>query len=503
MSQRRLHSFPGGISLDPHKSETQDTASIRLPIPEKLVLSLQQHVGLAAEPCVTVGQSVLKNELIATARDYVGMRLHAPTSGVITAIGPFPVIHPSGLPTSCIELTTDGEDTACELVRVDDPATLDRKAVYQRIADAGIVWLGGAGFPAHVKVREGTAQTVDTLIINGVECEPYITCDDRLMQEHPDEVLAGAALIARAMNAKECIVAVEEDMPSAMGALRDVAPDSIELVSVPAIYPAGGEKQLITVLTGLEVPTGMLPINIGVAVLNVATVVAVFRAVTSGQPLIERMLTVAGDLREPRNVESLIGTPIQHLLNYFGFSDLSSHRVLSGGPMMGTEVLDLRASVTKTVNCVLALPRDWDEEPERACIRCGECVPVCPVGLQPQQLFEASRISDVDAAQDFHLFDCIDCGCCAYVCPSHIPLVHYFRYAKSSIEALDRDRAQADLARARYAAHEQRGSAQARTTALSGIELADVSSVDAGELRNEVAAAVARTRLKRTDDSGE
>ncbi len=502
MSARQLHTFRGGIRLDPHKRETQDLTSRALPIPEKLILPLQQHVGAAAEPCVKVGQRVLKNDVIAHANNYVGMRLHAPSSGLITAIDEYPVIHPSGLTAACIELTTDGEDLAPELNVADDLNTLASQAVYQRIAEAGIVGLGGAGFPAHVKVLEGTGQTVDTLIINGVECEPYITCDDRLMQEYPAEVLAGAALLARAIDAATCIVAVEDDMPAAMNALQSARPERIELVSIPAIYPTGGEKQLIKVLTGREVPSGLLPIDIGVAVLNVATVVAVHRAVASGQPLIERLVTVSGDVSEPGNAKVLMGTPVNYLLEQFGIDDVSEYRILSGGPMMGTEILNLAAPVTKTVNCILILRRELAEEPASACIRCGDCVPVCPVGLQPQQLYEATRTSDIDLAQDFHLFDCIDCGCCAYVCPSQIPLVHYFRYAKSSIEALDRDRAQADLARTRYEMHQRRISMRLESGPAVGVELADVSGLETNELQGDIRAAVARSNQRRRDDNG-
>lgn len=494
MNQRRLYSFPGGIRLDPRKDEASNTASQRLPVPEKLILPLQQHVGIAAQPCVEVGQEVLKGELIADTGSYVGMRVHAPTSGVISAIDQFPVIHPSGLRATCIELAVDDKDAALESCEFDDPAALEPHAIYERIVRAGIVGLGGAGFPTHVKIREGAGQRVDTLIINGVECEPYITCDDRLIREHPAEVLAGAALVARAIDAGECIVAVEDDMPGALTALRGAEHEAIELVSVPAVYPAGGEKQLITVLTGREVPSGLLPIHIGIVVLNVATVVAVYRAVTKGQPLIERMVTVAG-VPAGANVEVLIGTPVRHLLEHCGLTDWTGHQILSGGPMMGTEILDPCAPITKTVNCILVLRRDRVISPT-ACIRCGDCVPVCPVGLQPQQMFEAARISDFDAAQDLHLFDCIDCGCCAYVCPSRLPLVQYFRYAKSSIEALDRDRTEADSARARYDAHKRRGFDDRAGAALR-VELADVDAMDTAALQREVQAAVARVGLRR------
>ena len=290
-------------------------------------------------------------------------------------------------------------------------------------------------------------------------------------------------------------------MPAAAAALRRTAIDAIELVSVPAIYPAGEEKQLITTVTGKEIPSGLLPIHIGIVVLNVATVVAIYRAVAAGWPLIERMVTVAGEIPAPGNVEVLIGTPVRHLLEHLDLADEANHRFLSGGPMTGLEISDTRAPITKTVNCILVLAHDRPRVPAAACIRCGDCVPVCPIGLQPQQLFETTRIADFDAAQDHHLFDCVDCGCCAYVCPSRLPLVHHFRYAKSSIEALDRKRAQADRARARYDAHNRRASAGEGIDTAGAVELLDVSAMGTVELRRGIDEAIARHRKRRQSET--
>lgn len=501
MNARQLFTFRGGIVLASHKAAVKDRPSRRLPLPDRLVLPLRQHVGIAAQPRVRVGARVMRGELIADAPGYVGMSLHAPTSGTISAIGEFPVIHPSGLPAPAIVLAPDGMEEDGAAAPRTDPGSVPATEIFERIAAAGIVGLGGAGFPTHVKVREGATQEVDTLIVNAVECEPYICCDDRVAREAPDEIVAGASLLARAMNARECVIAVEDDMPEARDALAQAAGDAVVVVSVPAVYPAGGEKQLITALTGKEVPSGLLPIHVGVAVLNVQTVRAIYHAVTTGTPLTERMVTVAGDIADPGNFLVLMGTPVRHVLEHTGAMPLGRRSVVSGGPMMGTRIDNIEAPVTKTVNCLLVRDPPAETAAPLPCIRCGECIPVCPVGLNPQQLFESVGTADYDTAQDYHLFDCIDCGCCAYVCPSRIPLVQHYRHAKSAIEALDRDRADADTARASFTARSRRLAARDADAVDPAVALADLESLDNDQIKRDLDAVRSRTRTQRDPEN--
>ena len=500
---RELHAFPGGLPLAHYMEWTCGEESLLQPLPERIVLPLQQHIGLPATPIVNVGDRVLKGQKIAAASGYVSVSIHASTSGTVTEIGDHPVPHPAGITARCIVIKPDGEDCWFDIRPVDEYMTVDPRRLQEVIRDCGISGLGGAGFPAHVKINEGVENAVDTLIINGVECEPYITCDDRLIQEKASYVVAGTRMIGHAVQARHRVIAVESDMPAAYAALAKLVGDDIELVQVPARYPAGGEKQLIQVITGKEVPSGGLAIHIGILVQNVATAAAVYRAVTRGEPVVSRYVTVAGAVPRPRNLQVLLGTPVADCLRTCGYEPQPGQRIILGGPMMGVQLRSTAVPITKTSNCILV-----QEEPEPAaelpCIRCGNCATACPVRLLPQQLYLDSRAGNYDAARQHHLFDCIECGCCSYVCPSHIPLVQYYRHAKSHIAVEERRRDGADHARARFEARNGRLRADAQAEP-------ERDSVETSTSANSdyVRAAVERTLARRqardaapTDDSG-
>ncbi|OGT84175.1 MAG: hypothetical protein A3H91_14980 [Gammaproteobacteria bacterium RIFCSPLOWO2_02_FULL_61_13] len=488
---RELHAFPGGLPLAHYMEWTCGEESLLQPLPARIVLPLQQHIGLPATPIVNMGDKVLKGQKIAAASGYVSVSIHASTSGTVTDIGDHPAPHPAGITARCIVIEPDGEDHWYDIRPVDEYTTVDPRRLQEVIRDCGISGLGGAGFPAHVKINEGVENAVDTLIINGVECEPYITCDDRLIQEKASYVVAGTRMIGHAVQAKHRVIAVESDMPAAYAALARLVGDDIELVQVPARYPAGGEKQLIQVITGKEVPCGGLAIHIGILVQNVATAAAVYRAVTRGEPVVSRYVTVAGAVPRPRNLQVLLGTPVTDCLRTCGYEPQPGERIILGGPMMGQHLRSTDVPITKTSNCILV-----QQEPEPAvelpCIRCGNCATACPIRLLPQQLYLDTRAGNYDAARQHHLFDCIECGCCSYVCPSHIPLVQYYRHAKSHISAEERRRDGADHARSRFEARNDRlrADASAETQRESAGNTASANS-------EYVRAAVERTLARR------
>ncbi len=467
MFGRAKAGFPGGLALPGHKLYGEAGRTRAAPLPDELVFPLGQHVGQAATPVVQVGDRVRRGDLLAAAEGFVSAAIHASTSGEIRAIEERPIPHASGLSALCIVLAADGEDRGREAplwTPQADWQDLPREELLACIRQAGIVGLGGAAFPAAVKLNPKDTAHVGTLILNGAECEPYISCDGAAMLEDAPAIVAGARLLAYLIRAREVQIAIEDHNPSALEAMRAAAKDSgdraVKVVPVPSRYPQGGERQLIQTLTGREVPSEGLPIDIGIVVHNVATAAAIWRAVTAAEPLTERIVTVTGSgVRAPANLRVRIGTPIRTLIEACGgYSEAGVQRLLLGGPMMGVALADDALPIVKGSNCILVGGSEDLAPPVEPmpCIRCGDCVSVCPAGLLPQQLYWHARAKEFDKTQTLNLFDCIECGCCAQVCPSDIPLVQYYRYAKTEIRLAEQEKIKADQARARHEFRQQR-----------------------------------------------
>lgn len=459
----RLHTFHGGIQLPGHRELTDNKPIRPATIPQQLIIPLQQHIGQAAACRVTPGEYVKKGQCIATATGAVSAPVHASSSGTVTAIEARPVPHPSGLNALCIIIATDGKDEWADTTTNVNYRETPPHILVETIRAAGITGLGGAGFPTQTKLERGLENDIELLLINGVECEPWIACDHALLKERAREVIQGTHILQHILKPRVCVIAVEDGMQASETALQnaiaETGRDNIQIISIPDIYPAGGERQLIKVITGLEVPSQGFPSDIGIVCLNVGTAAAVYNAVVLGQALISRIVTVTGKgVHSPQNMEALIGTPINELIEAGGGFTDDLDRLLMGGPMMGFELPSSHLPVIKTTNCLLALTTADvpAAETSQACIRCGDCATVCPVDLLPQQLYWHTRSSNHDKAQDYNLFDCIECGCCALVCPSHIPLVQYYRFAKTEIWAQERQKRIADIARQRHLARERR-----------------------------------------------
>ena len=387
------------------------------------------------------------------------MPIHAPTSGEITDIAPMPSAHPSALPELSIILTPDGKDTWTELTPVTSIAELSHQALIDLIHNAGIAGMGGAGFPTYIKAD--SQRPVEFLIVNGVECEPYITADDMLMREHAEQIVQGIEIMQHLLKPTITLIGIEDNKPEAVDALQNASKHNPNIIvrAIPTIYPSGGEKQLIKVLTSQEVPSGGIPADIGVLVQNVGTLFAVSEAVFKGKPLIERVVTVTGStITDARNVWALIGTEIKHLLDSQGFEPVEAQRVVMGGPMMGFTLPTVRIPVVKTTNCILA-PDNSElahAGEEKACIRCSACADVCPQTLLPQQLQWFAKGKEYDKLESYNLFDCIECGACSYVCPSEIPLVQYYRVAKAEIREQKIEQINAERAKVRFEARKAR-----------------------------------------------
>ena len=453
-----LHKFHGGMHLEEHKQESTGRPLQEASLPEQLVLRLKQHIGEPNDPLVAVGDRVLRGQKIADTPERVAAPIHAPTSGTVIAIEDRPVAHPSGKSDRCIVIEPDGKDEAIDFQPVDTEHA-DRDTLLHHIREAGIVGLGGAVFPTSAKAETAAAHPIKTLIINGAECEPWITCDDMLMRSRPDAIMAGIRHLQAILQPGETLIGIEDNKPEAIAAMQqaldDAGLDNTRLIPIPTLYPSGGEKQLIKILTGHEVRSRHLAFEIGLLCQNVGTCAAISDALDRGEPLTHRIVTVTGTgVREPGNWRVPLGTPFAHLVEEAGGFTIERPEPIMGGPMMGFEVR-LDATTVKAANCLLILNRDHRPE-EHECVRCGRCTDVCPAQLLPQQLYWYSRARQFDKAEEYHLFDCIECGCCAAVCPSHLPLVQLYRYARSELREQQRKAWKSDRARQRHEFREAR-----------------------------------------------
>ena len=494
-----LYKFHGGVHPPTNKDQSNRTAIVTPPMPSRLVIPFHQHVGGMAKPVVQAGDYVFKGQIIGLPEDGLSSAIHASTSGTIAEIGQMTVAHASGLPDLCAVLIPDGKDAWRERTRR-QLAHLSPDDIRSILRLSGVVGLGGAVFPSEGKLRGGKHH-VHTIVLNGAECEPYITCDDLLMREHAKEIAMGGEIIRRVLGADHVIIGIEDNKPIAIMAMQEAIVDrsSARVQAVPTLYPGGGAKQLIRVLTGIEVAAGVRSTDKGVQCFNVATAYSIYRAVVHDEPLLSRVVTVTGNVAKAQNFDVLIGTPVNELVAWAGNLPGTKHYIM-GGPMMGVPLPNDQVSVVKACNCIIAASDELfpPAPPAMPCIRCARCAGACPQELQPQELYWFAKAKNFGKAQAYHLFDCIECGACSYVCPSNIPLVQYYRYAKSEIWARDADKKAADRARERHEFREFRNEREKREKAekLAAKEKAALAAKQAApaaaeEAKRKIAAAVA------------
>ncbi|WP_447747836.1 electron transport complex subunit RsxC [Aeromonas veronii] len=496
-----LWDFHGGIHPADNKLQSSQSPVVDAGLPPRLIIPLRQHAGPAGDLLVQVGDKVKKGQPLTRYAKGRVVPVHASTSGTITEIGNHTVAHPSGLGDLCVILTPDGEDEWGERNGKADYWNLERGELLERIQKAGVAGLGGAVFPTHSKL-DGRGQLTEILIVNGLECEPYITTDDRLMQQYADEIMDGIRVLKHLLKPKLTLIGVEDNKPEAIEQLTRHATDEDVLVkTVPTKYPSGGAKQTIELLTGRQVPKGGRAVDIGIMVLNVATVFAIKRAIIDGEPLIERIVTLTGDsFKQPGNAWVRLGTPVRWLLQRFELQPEAEQRVIMGGPMMGFTLPHAMVPVVKATNCLLAptqaeLPAPGPEQP---CIRCSACADACPATLLPQELYWYSRAKEYDKAEKLNLMDCIECGACAWVCPSEIPLVQYYKIAKDDIREARAEAEKAERAKQRFEAKQARfereKAAREARHAEAAAQRRQTMTAAGGE--DPVAAALARIKAK-------
>ncbi|RYV04032.1 electron transport complex subunit RsxC [Shewanella sp. OPT22] len=506
IDQGALWPYSGGIHPLENKHLSNKSNIDRLPLAEEFVIP----VPTVGQNCIlkfAVGDRVLKGESLTEGNGH--LPAHAPTSGTIKAIEPRASNHPSAFSVLSVVLSADGKDEWLESINAPSEE-LSNEQMLTRIRESGIAGMGGAAFPSHIKLNP--ISDIELVIINGIECEPYITSDDRLMREHAEDILKGMTYIDALLDPLRFIIAIEDNKPEAAKAMNIALAKFGTLASkararvtvVPTKYPSGGEKQLIQILTGKEVPSGGIPAQLGIVVHNVGTAMAIGEAIDQRKPLIERVVTITGEnVTKPGNYWVPIGTPIEHLLNSAGVRDKSNVKLIVGGPMMGHMQIDLSAPILKGSNCIIApsISEFTTESNERACIRCGECAVACPAGLLPQQLFWHSKAEEYDKAASYNLKDCIECGCCNYVCPSDIPLVEYYRVAKSAIRKEEQEKIAAEQAKKRFDARLERLEKEKREREEKAKKAAErrKSNMSSGD-KGAVAAALARVKAKKSSE---
>jgi electron transport complex protein RnfC len=501
----------GGVHPPEHKQESTTQAIGQLPLPKRLVLPLRQHVGNLPKVLVAVGDQVLKGQLLAEAEGNISAAIHAPTSGTIAAIDDALIPHPSGLPDRCITITVDGKDEWIAHAP-SDWRKEDKTTLLESLRNSGIVGLGGAAFPTQVKLRTNAKSQVETLVINAAECEPYITCDDMLMRERADQILKGVEIAQHLLGANQCLIGIEDNKPEAAEAMRLACASSplanavtLKVVVVPTQYPSGDARQLIRLLTGIEVPADKRSTDVGLQCFNVATVLALHRYFDFGEPALSRIVTMTGNVKTPGNFEVLFGTLVTDLVKSSGGALEETDDYIMGGPMMGFSLPSVDVPITKAANCIIASAPNLfaPAPPAMPCIRCARCADVCPVSLQPQELYWFAKSSNLEKARDYNLFDCIECGCCTYACPSNIPLVQYYRFAKSEIIAQDRAKEAADLARERNdfrlmrieREKQERAEKHAQKAAGAKAEAAKTDAAPANETSDDAAMAAKKAAI--------
>ena len=450
---QQLFKFNGGVKPDTNKTPSVQAPIGIAPLPKLLVVPLHQSIGGIPNPLVAAGERVLKGQRIGGPDKWISSAVHAPTSGTVIAVEERIASHPSGLPTLSVVIEPDGRDEWIERTPIDYSA-LEPEKVREILRDYGIVGLGGAVFPTHAKLTPAKSVPMDALVINGAECEPFMTCDDLLMRERPEEIVRGVGIFRDLLKPKRVLIGIEDNKPEAVAAMKAAVAkvgESFEVIAVPTRYPAGGAKQLIRVLTGKEVPASKRSPEMGVQCFNVATAYTAWRAIAHGEPVLSRIVTVTGNVEQPRNWEILLGTPIRDVIA-LGQPKADTNRFVMGGPMMGFELPNIDSPIVKAANCIIAGSAALfpPPPPEMPCIRCGACAEACPHELQPFEMYWFSRSKNFGKAQEYDIFDCIECGCCSFVCPSRIPLVQYFRFAKSEIWSRERDKNMADAAKVRF-----------------------------------------------------